>query len=377
MGEGRPDVDTPTPRRHRHRHRWFRLARRRQAGVNTAAASMKTRALNVVAASGESTACSRRAFLQRTVGIGAGLALGDPVVRAVAGEGTALPTRILGRTGARVTILGLGTAPIGEARVEVPKAVRIFSEVIDRGVNYVDTARIYGIAEEALGQVLATRRDRIFLVTKVWVETAADAEKSLTESLRTLKVDHVDLVHIHHVGGKSLDRVLAKDGVLEYLVKQKAAGKLRFIGISGHARPPLFVRMLETDQIDVVMAVMNYADRNIYDFEGKVLPECRKRNVGVVAMKVYAGIQGGFPNHRKAWVGCNTPPEFLPQALAYALDLPGVSVANIGPFTLEEAIRNVDLARQHQPLTESDRAALLERGRQLAPKLGPRYGPVA
>jgi predicted aldo/keto reductase-like oxidoreductase len=216
----------------------------------------------------------------------------------------------------------------------------------------------------------------VFLVTKVWVETAAEAEKSLEESLRTLKVDHVDLVHIHHVGGKNLDRVLASDGVLAYLVKQKAAGRLRFIGVSGHARPGRFVRMLETDQIDVVMAVMNYADRNIYDFEGTVLPECRRRNVGVVAMKVYAGIVGGFPNHRKAWVGCNTPPEFLPQALAYALDLPGVSVANVGPFTFDEAVRNVELAREYKPLGEGEREALLARGKELAQKLGPRYGPV-
>ena len=170
---------------------------------------------------------------------------------------------------------------------------------------------------------------------------------------------------------------MAKGGLLEYLVKQKEAGKVRFIGISGHARPPRFLRLLETGQIDVVMAVMNYADRNIYDFEGKVLPECRKQNVGVVAMKVYAGIKGGFPNHSKAGVGCNTPPEKLGQALAYALDLEGVSVANIGPFTLDQAIRNVELARAYKPLSETERNELLAFGRELAPTLGTRYGPVA
>ncbi len=284
--------------------------------------------------------------------------------------------RTLGRTQARVTILGLGTAPLGEARGDVGQAARIFGEVIDRGVNYVDTARIYGIAEEALGQILPPRRDKVFLVTKVWTDSGAQAQKAFEESLRLLKTDHVDLVHIHHIGDKDIDKVLAKDGVLEYLLKQKAAGKTRFIGISGHARPPRFVRMLETDQIDVVMAVMNYADRNIYNFESVVLPECRKRNVGVVAMKVYAGIKGGFPNHRKGWVGCNTPPEMLPKALAYALDLEGVSVANIGPFTLEQALHNVGLARQYQPLTEKDRAELLAFGEKLAPTLGTRYGPV-
>ncbi len=214
-------------------------------------------------------------------------------------------------------------------------------------------------------------------MTKCWTDSGARAQKSFEESLRTLKTDHVDLVHIHHVGGKDLDKVLAKDGILEYLLKQKEAGKTRFIGISGHARPPHFLRMLETDQIDVLMAVMNYADRNIYDFEGKLLPECRKRNVGVVAMKVYAGIKGGFPNHRKGWVGCNTPPERLPKALAYALDLEGVCVANVGPFTMEQALQNVELACQYKPLTTAERDELLACGKELAPTLGPRYGPAA
>jgi predicted aldo/keto reductase-like oxidoreductase len=108
-----------------------------------------------------------------------------------------------------------------------------------------------------------------------------------------------------------------------------------------------------------------------------VLPECRKRNVGVVAMKVYAGIKGGFPNHSKGWVGCNTPPELLPKAMAYALDLEGVSVANVGPFTMEQAIQNVEFARQYKPLTPAERDELLAYGKQLAPTLGPRYGPIA
>ncbi|MGC8743660.1 MAG: aldo/keto reductase [Verrucomicrobiia bacterium] len=287
-----------------------------------------------------------------------------------------IPTRILGRTNAKVTILGLGTAPIGEAFVEPKEAERIFGEVLDRGVNYVDTARIYGHAEEILGRLVPQRRDKLFLVTKVWTETAAAAEKSLSESLQRLKVDYVDLVHIHHIGGKNLDKVLADDGVLPYLLKQKEAGKLRFIGVSGHARPSNFLKILETGKIDVVMAVMNYADRNIYDFEGKVIPECIKQNVGVVAMKVYAGIKGGFPNHKKGWVGCATPPDRLKQAMYYALDLKGVCVANVGPFTFEQAIQNVEFARNYRPLTDEERNNLLAFGKELAQTLGPRYGPT-
>lgn len=319
----------------------------------------------------------RRRFLKSGLGAAAFFSLGVPRIRGFAAAVGPLPTRVLGRTGARVSILGLGTAPIGEAQVAPVEAARIFGEVMDRGVNFVDTAYIYGNAEEVLGQLVPARRDRLFLVTKVWTDSAARAQEMLETSLRRLKTDYVDLVHIHHIGDKNLERVRAPDGVLAYLLKQKEAGKLRFIGLSGHARPARFIEMLQTEQIDVVMAVMNYADRFTYNFEGTVLPECRKRNVGVVAMKVYVGIKGGFPNHKKGWVGCVTPPERLAQALAYALDLEGVSVATIGPFTLEQALQNIELARNYRPLTAPEREELLACGRELATSLGPRYGPVA
>jgi aryl-alcohol dehydrogenase-like predicted oxidoreductase len=320
---------------------------------------------------------SRRGFLRQAVLAGGAFALGVPRLKGVQAADGPLPTRVLGRTGARVSILGLGTAPVGEALVEPQEAARIFGAALDGGVTYVDTAYIYGNAERVLGDLVPGRRDGLFLVTKVWTDSAARAQEMFEESLRRLKVDHVDLVHIHHIGDKNLERVLAPDGVLAYLLKQKEAGKLRFIGLSGHARPPRFLKLLETGHIDVVMPVMNYADRHTYNFEGTVLPECRKRNVGVVAMKVYAGIKGGFPNHKKAWVGCVTPPERLEKALAYALDLEGVSAAVIGPFTREQAARNVAFARRYQPLGEAERAELLAHGRELAATLGPRYGPVA
>jgi len=319
---------------------------------------------------------NRREFLRRTGCAGAGLALAamqQPLRAQMDGE---LPKRVLGRTKEKVSILGLGTAPVGEGPIGIEEGIKIFSEVIDRGINYIDTARIYGNAEEILGNIIPKRRDKLFVVTKVSTDNAARAERSLNESLSRLKTDHIDLVHIHSIGGKNLDRVLASDGVLEFLLKQKEAGKIRFIGISGHNRPANFVRMIRTDQIDVLMCVMNHADRNIYDFEGKVLPEAIKRNVGCAAMKVYAGIKGGFRNHRSGYVGCATEPERLPHAMAYALDLEGVSVAVVGPYTVEQAIENVQFARQYKPLTREQQVSLLEYGKNLAKSLGPRYGSV-
>ncbi len=319
---------------------------------------------------------NRRQFLKRVSFAGAGLALAAIHQQTSAQPVDELQKRVLGRTNQKVSILGLGTAPVGEGPVDVQEGIKIFGQAIDRGITYIDTARIYGNAEEILGHLVPKRRDKLFIVTKVSTDNADRAERSLSESLRRLKIDHLDLVHIHSIGSKKLDRVLAKDGVLEYLLKQKEAGKIRFIGISGHNRPPNFVRMLKTDQIDVIMCVMNYADRNIYDFESKVLPEARKRNVGCVAMKVYAGIKGGFPNHRSGHIGCVTEPAYLPNAMAYALDLEGVSVAVVGPYTVEQAIQNVEFARKYKPLSDKQRTSLLEHGKKLAPSLGPRYGPV-
>lgn len=319
---------------------------------------------------------TRRKFLQ---GVAAGAAVGFAMPSVAAQSGVsagALQTRVLGRTNQKVPILGLGTAPLGEGPVGVEEGIKVFSEAIDRGLTYVDTARIYGNAEEILGHVIPKRRDKLFVVTKVSTDNGARAEKSLADSMRRLKTDHIDLVHIHSIGSKNLDRVLAKDGVLEYLLKQKESGKIRFIGISGHNRPGNFVRMLQTDQIDVLMGVINYADRNIYDFESKVLPEAIKRNVGCIAMKVYVGIKGGFRNHRKGYVGCVTEPARMADALAYALDLKGVHAAVIGPYTLEQAIQNVEIARKYKPLTDKQRAELLKLGERIALEIGPRYGPV-
>jgi len=318
----------------------------------------------------------RREFIRRAGCFGAGLALAGMQQPLRAQSDDELPKRVLGRTKEKVTILGIGTAPVGEGPVGVEEGIKIFSEAIDRGINYIDTARIYGNAEEILGHIIPKQRDKLFVVTKVSTDNGARAEQSLNESLSRLKTDHIDLVHIHSIGSKNLDRVLASDGVLEFLLKQKEAGKIRFIGISGHNRPANFVRMIQTDQIDVLMCVMNHADRNIYDFEGKVLPEAIKRNVGCAAMKVYAGIKGGFRNHRSGYIGCATEPERLPHAMAYALDLEGVSVAVVGPYTVEQAIQNVQFARKYMPLSPEQRASLMEYGKKLAEDLGPRYGSV-
>lgn len=287
-----------------------------------------------------------------------------------------LPKRTLGRTKEKVTILGLGTAPVGEGPIGLQEGLRIFQEAIELGVNYIDTARIYGNAEEILGHLVPQRRDRLFIATKVWADTREQAERSLTQSLRLMKLDYVDLVHIHSAGNRNLDKVLAPKGVLDYLLEQKERGRIRFIGISGHNRPDNFVRLLETGQIDVLMCVMNFADRHTYNFEERVLPVARKHHCGIVAMKVYAGIRGGFPFHKRGYVGCAVPHQYLKDAVRYALGLEGVSAIMIGPYTGEQVRHNVQLVQQYKPLSADEYIRLREYGRELAKKLGPRYGPT-
>jgi predicted aldo/keto reductase-like oxidoreductase len=319
---------------------------------------------------------TRRVFLGRAAWAGLGVTIIPRLVRSQSAD--PLPTRALGRTGARVSILGLGTAPVGETRIPVAEGARVYAEALDRGVTYVDTARVYGLAEEMLGEVLPKRRDRLFVATKVSADTAEGAQKHFEESLRLMKIDHVDLLHIHNVGSRNVDKVLGPGGALEYVLKMKESGKTRFVGITGHSKASHFRRILESGKIDVVQCVMNYADRNIYRFEETVLPPARKAGCGAIAMKVYVGIKGGFRNHRNASVGCVTETARMPQAIAYALDLEGVSLALIGPFTVEQAAQNVEFVRKYKPLEAAERDELLAYGKELAKTLGdsPRYGPV-
>ena len=291
-----------------------------------------------------------------------------------------IPRSVLGRTGVEVSILGFGTALLGHQnsnQPEVPKLINVFSEALDRGINYLDTARIYGRAEEALKEVLRTRREKTFLVTKVWANTSEEAEKSFHESLERLGVSSVDVLHLHSAGDKEIDKVLGPGGSWEFLAKAKKDGKTRFVGITGHSRPANFVRLLETDQVDVMMVAMNFVDRFIYGFEEKVLPVARKHKTGVMAMKVYGGVQGGFPNY-----GSKTPHpsqmkgEHHVRSIAYVKALEGVTGMVIGAHTLEQLHENIRRVVETKPLGKEDFEKLCEEGKAVAAGWTPRFGPA-
>ncbi len=164
---------------------------------------------------------------------------------------------------------------------------------------------------------------------------------------------------------------------MTYLLRQKEAGKTRFVGISGHSRVETFVPVLETGQIDVVMMAMNFIDRYIYGFEQRVLPVANKHNVGVACMKVFGGVRGGFGAADGPNPGPQMDTRYIQQAIRYAMGLPGVATLVIGPHTVEQLRQNVQLVSQYKPLSDEEHVELAKLGRQFAGQWGEHYGPVA
>ncbi len=321
---------------------------------------------------------TRRRFVQHT-GLMAGGALLAGVGHGHAAEPAAdLPHRTLGRTGVEVSTLTLGTAPCGHSTDYSPDDVaKVVNTALDLGVTSIDTAPLYGNAEEGVGRALGPRRQDVFLATKVWADTVEDAEKSLANSLRVLKTDYVDLLYFHNLGTRKVDEAKGPDGVFTWLGRQKELGKTRFVGLSGHNLSARFKPFIESGGADVLLIVLNFVDRFIYGFENRVLPLARKHNLGVIAMKVFGGIQGGFRNYN----GPKRPPQLDPQhldlAMRYTLGLSGVASLSIGVHEPEQVRENVAMLRRFTPLTAAEQARLAVLGRQLAPAWGPHFGPVA
>ncbi len=321
---------------------------------------------------------TRRRFVQQT-GLLAGGAFLAGIHRGQSAEvdGT-LPQRILGRTGVKLSTLTLGTAPCGQSKeYGVKDVAEVVDTAIELGVTSIDTAPIYGDSEEGIGLALGKRRKEVFLATKVWADTVEDAERSLANSLRLLKTDYVDLLYFHNLGTRKVDIAQGPDGVFTWLRKQKQLGKTRFVGLSGHNLSERFRPFIESDGADVVLIVLSLVDRFIYRFEQSVLPLARKHNLGVLAMKVFGGIEGGFRNYGGPKRPPQLPTEHAELAVRYVMGLPGVTSLNIGVHDAEQVRQNVAMVRRFEPLTTAEQARVAALGRELAPVWGPHFGPIA
>ncbi len=268
----------------------------------------------------------------------------------------ALPHRPLGKTGVQVPIIGYGTAPLGKIKImDAPllnKSEQLLKHAIDQGITYLDTSPDYG-SQPKIGPVMKTRRDEVFLATKINKRHRDDVLKEIQQNLKELQTDHVDLVQIHALNAMAdLETALAPDGAISALEEARRQGMTRFVGITGHARPWVLAHALERYDFDTVLVAIGAVDRLVNGPEEGLLPLAQSKNVGVIAMKVYGH---GELKQREL-------------ALRYSLGLPGVSVAILGMQEMEHIDENVRLAQNFRPLSESELDTLLQEARALVEK---------
>ena len=293
----------------------------------------------------------------------------SPALRADSG----LEMRLLGKTGLKVSVLGIGTAPLGTPNVTRKEVDRVIGAAIDRGVNYLDTAPIYRQAERRLGPALKGKREKFVLVTKVEATSSQDAVWQVRESLQKCRTDYFDLVHVHNVGRTdrfpSLDVLLGEDGALAGLEKLKQDGVVRHVGMTCHLRPKRALPVMRSGRVEAVMSAVNYIDRHIYNFEETVFAEAAERGMGIVAMKILGGAQGDG--------AILSAPRHYERAVRYALGIPGLSTAIMGMKSAAELEKAIATVKAYQPLARQELSEALADGKRMAADLGEHRGPAA
>jgi predicted aldo/keto reductase-like oxidoreductase len=266
--------------------------------------------------------------------------------------------RTLGHTGERVSIVGLGGAHLGFAGVSEADSERIVRTAIDNGINFMDNCWDYngGQSEIRMGKALRDGyREKVFLMTKLDGHDAKTATAQLDESLRRLQVDHVDLIQFHEViRMDDPDKIFAPSGALEGMFTARQAGKVRYIGFTGHKSPKIHLHMLDTAfqnnfTFDSVQMPLNVMDAHYDSFAKLVLPMLVQHNIGVLGMKPMG-----------AQVILRSGVVSAPECLRYALSLP-TSVVITGCDSMPILQQALDVARSFRPMTDEERAALLQR----------------
>ena len=262
-----------------------------------------------------------------------------------------ISTRVLGNTGVRLTVLGIGGYHIGEPSDD-QVGIRIIRTAIDEGINFLDNAWCYheGRSEQIMGRALKNGyREKVFLMTKNHGRDGATFRQQLDESLRRLQTDHIDLLQFHEVihEGES-DRIFS-EGAIEEAVKAREVGKIRFIGFTGHRWPRLLGQMLNKDfPWDTIQFPTNLLDGHYRSFTKGILPRVAERGMGIIGMKSLAGSR-----ILKAGV---SPQE----AINYALSL-SIDTLVSGIDSLEVLNQNLTIVRTWKPLSKKEQKHLLER----------------
>jgi predicted aldo/keto reductase-like oxidoreductase len=296
---------------------------------------------------------SRRTFLER---IGLGTASGASLsllkrVWAAESKIAPLPSRTLGRTGAKVSILAFGCGSRFLMYEQEDKALAALNRAIDLGITYLDTAYAYGDgkSESRVGQVMAKRRKEVWLATKIPDRTRDGYMRRLESSLKRLQVNQVDLVHIHGLAqADDLAKIEASDGALKGALEARDQKMTRFIGITSHTNGEVMAQAIQRHDLDCVQMALN-ASRN-GRFEEVALPAAKQKNLGVIAMKVTG---------QEYLLGNGSGKSEMSSLLRYSMSLP-VTTAVVGMPRLEMLEQSVEVARSFSPLGEQE----MERLRQ-------------
>ena len=297
---------------------------------------------------------SRREFLEN-IGMGAAASTSLFLLKDVAAGEPAqnvLPSRTLGRTGAKVSILAFGCGSRFLMYKDEDSATAILNRAIDLGITYLDTAYAYGDGESEtrVGKVMATRRKEVWLATKIPDRTRDEFLRRLEGSLKRLQTDHVDLVHIHSLGqADDLEKIEAKDGALKGLMEAREQKMARFAGMTSHTNGEVMAKAIERHDLDCVQMALN-ASRN-GRFEELALPAANQKNLGVIAMKVTG---------QEFLVGEGTGKADMTSLLRYSMSLP-VTTAVVGMPKPEMLAHNIETARSFSALSDQEKDQLRRR----------------
>ncbi|HEY3999775.1 MAG TPA: aldo/keto reductase [Candidatus Xenobia bacterium] len=274
-----------------------------------------------------------------------------------------LPTRPLGKTGVHVSIFGLGGEGILRTFGEDAAAQAVIEQAQQSGVTYYDCARAYAGSESYYGLVYRKlpkeTRQKLFQASKTAQRTAARAIADLDTTLRNMHLDHLDLWQIHDVREpQELDILSSPGGALEAADQARRAGKVRFVGVTGHYDPTVLSQALDLYPFDTVLLPVNPVEPHHDSFLSDTLPKAVAKGMGIIGMKVPLR---GFLLSPK--VGLS-----MDDAIRYALSQP-ISTAIIGCAAPDEVVENAEIATRFTPMTAEEQAALVERTRRFSSQL--------
>ena len=259
-----------------------------------------------------------------------------------------IPKRRLGRTGAEVTIMGLGGEGVLRTFGREKEAGLLINRAIDLGLNYFESARAYSGSESYYGSALGARRKDVFLTSKSHARGRKGALDHLHETLRNMKTDHLDLWQVHDVRTEQdIAQIFGPGGAIEALAEAKKKGWTRFVGVTGHHDPLILNRCIEQYDFDTVLLPVNPAEHVHRSFIHTVIPLAQQKEMGIIGMKVYFR---GFAAKVPGFV--TMAPYFR-----FALSQP-VSTVVIGCDTIGQLEENVKMAHAFQPMTVGEMSDL-------------------